>query len=146
MGRTERDILNGLIEICRDGARGFQMAADHVNDPALKRLFTDGACQRAVFAAELLPFAQRLGGESDADGTARGKIHRGLMMIKNAMTVDDEGQVLEEALRGEIAAVAAYAEAITNLLPPNARPVVEKQYEQTRSTLAELREFAFPYA
>lgn len=40
--RTERDTLNGLIEICRDGARGFRLAADHVADPELKQLFTAG--------------------------------------------------------------------------------------------------------
>jgi len=146
MGRTERDILNGLIEICRDGARGFQLAAGHVNDPALKRLFADAACQRDLFAAELLPFAQRLGGESDTGGTTRGKLHRGLMRIKDAVTGYDEGQVLEEALRGEAAAVGVYADAITNLLPPNARPVIEKQYEQIRGVLAELSEFALPCA
>lgn len=146
MGRTERDILNGLIEICRDGARGFQLAADHVSDPALKRLFTDAACQRDLFAAELLPFAQRLGGESDTEGTARGKLHRGWMLLKDAIMRSDEAQVLEEARRGEVAAVGVYAEAITNLLPPNARPVVEKQYEQIRGVLAELSEFALPCA
>ena len=146
MGRTERDILNGLIEICRDGARGFQLAADHVSDPALKRLFTDAAGQRDLFAAELLPFAQRLGGESDSDGTARGKLHRGWMLLKDSVMRSDEAQVLEEARRGEAAAVGVYAEAITNLLPPNARPVVEKQYEQVRGVLAELSEFALPCA
>jgi len=146
MGRTERDILNGLIEICRDGARGFQLAADHVSDPELKRLFAEAAGQRDLFAAELLPFAQRLGGESDTDGTARGKLHRGWMMLKDAISRHDDRLVLEEALRGEAAAVRVYAEAITNLLPPNARPVVEKQYEQVRRGLAELSEFALPCA
>ena len=146
MGRTERDELNGLIEICRDGARGFQLAGDHVSDPALRRLFADAAAQRTLFATELLPFAQRLGGDSDTGGTARGKLHRGLMKIKDALTGYDEGQVLEEALRGEAAAVAVYAEAITNLLPPNARPVIERQYEQIRGVLAELSESALPCA
>jgi uncharacterized protein (TIGR02284 family) len=146
MGRTERDILNGLIEICRDGARGFQLAADHVSDPALKHLFADAACQRDLFAAELLPFAQRLGGESDTDGTARGKLHRGWMALKDAIMRSNDAQVLEEARRGEAAAVAVYAEAMTNLLPPNARPVVERQSEQVRGVLAELSEFALPSA
>lgn len=146
MGRSERDILNGLIEICRDGARGFQLAADHVDDPALKRLFADAAGQRERFAAELLPFAQRLGGESDTDGTARGTLHRRWMVLKDAISRHDERRVLDEALRGEAAAVGVYAEAITNLLPPNARPVVERQYEQIRGVLGELSDFALPCA
>ena len=36
--RTERAVLNELIETCRDGARGFQDAADLVNDASLKTL------------------------------------------------------------------------------------------------------------
>jgi len=144
--RTERDMLNGLIEICRDGARGFQLAADRVSDPELKRLFTDAAGQRGLFAAELLPFAQRLGGEADAGGTTRGKLHRGWMTIKNAMAKDDEHMVLDEALRGEEAAVDVYADAVTSLLPPNARPIVERQYEQIQGVQRELSEFARPCA
>jgi len=144
--RTERDMLNGLIEICRDGARGFQLAADRVSDPELKRFFTDAAGQRGLFAAELLPFAQRLGGEADAGGTTRGKLHRGWMTIKNAMAKDDEHMVLDEALRGEEAAVDVYADAVTSLLPPNARPIVERQYEQIQGVQRELSEFARPCA
>ena len=31
--RTEREVLHHLIEICRDGERGFHAAADHVAAP-----------------------------------------------------------------------------------------------------------------
>ena len=69
--RTERDTLNGLIEMCRDAARGFQMAADHVGDPELKRLFEEAASQRDLLrrsccrlrsgsAAEPMQAARRL--------------------------------------------------------------------------------------
>ena len=146
MAGTERDTLNGLIEICRDGARGFQLAADQVSDPELKRLFTAAARQRDLFAAELLPFAQRLGGDADAGGTSRGKIHRGWMAFKGAMAPYDERHVIDEALRGEAASVETYADAITNLLPPSARPIVEQQYEQIRGVLRELSVFALPCA
>jgi len=144
--RTERDTLNGLIEICRDAARGFQLAADHVGDPELKRLFEEAASQRDLFAAELLPFAQRLGGGADADGTARGKLHRGWMWVRDAVSPFDERMLRGEALCGEAASVDAYADAISSLLPPNARPVVEQQYERIRSVQRELSEFALPCA
>jgi uncharacterized protein (TIGR02284 family) len=144
--RTERDTLNGLIEICRDGARGFRLAADHVADPELKRIFTDTAHQRELFAAELLPYAQRLGGDNDAAGTARGALHRGWMMVKDAMTHYDEAAVLAEAIRGEAVAANTYAEATMGLLPPNARPVIERQYEAVRSVQRELDELALPIA
>lgn len=144
--RTERDTLNSLIEICRDGARGFRLAADHVADPELKRIFSGAALQRDLFAAELLPFAQRLGGENDASGTARGALHRGWMIVKDAITHHDEHQVLAEALRGEAAAADTYADAVMSLLPPNARPVIERQYEEIRGMQRELDELTLPVA
>lgn len=144
--RTERDTLNGLIEICRDGARGFRLAANHVADPELKRLFSEAALQRELFAAELLPYAQRLGGESDTHGTARGTLHRGWMIVKDAMTKYDESTVLAEAIRGEAVAADTYADAVMSLLPPNSRPVIERQYETIRGVQRELDELALPAA
>lgn len=144
--RTERDTLNELIEICRDGARGFRLAADHVGDPELKRIFVDAARQRDLFATELLPFAQRLGGESDLPGTARGALHRGWMHLKDAMLHYDEHEVLAEALRGETFAANTYADAVMSLLPPNARPVIERQYDEIRGVQHELDEIALPVA
>jgi uncharacterized protein (TIGR02284 family) len=73
-----------LIDTCRDGARGFQLAADHAGTPELKTYFANTSKQRDVFAAELVPIAQRLGG-GHAPGTVRGAIHRGWMKVWDAM-------------------------------------------------------------
>ena len=139
-GRTERDTLNMLIETCRDGTRGFQLAADHVSTRDLKEFFANTALQRERFAAELLPYAQRLGGGQDADGTAVGALHRGWMMVKDAMTNHDEDAVMVEAVRGEAAAATAYAEAITAWLPPDGRPLIETQYQQILAAQRELED------
>jgi uncharacterized protein (TIGR02284 family) len=139
--RTERDIMNLLIETCRDGARGFQLAADHVGTPELKTYLTDTARQREAFATELVPIAQRLGGGTDAPGTTRGAIHRGWMKVKDAMTNYDEDLVLAEAVRGEAVAANVYAEAVMSFLPPGARPIIERQYEAVRGVQHDLDEF-----
>ena len=138
--RTERDTLNALIEMCRDSARGFQLATDHVKSRDLKEFFAGTAAQRERFAAELLPYAQRLGGGQDAAGTTRGALHRGWMMLKDAMTNYDEDAVMVEAVRGEAAAANAYAEAVLSVLPPDARPIIDRQYEQIRNAQRELDE------
>lgn len=136
--RTERDTLNLLIETCRDGARGFQLAANHVSSTDLKEFFAETARQRERFAAELVPHAQRLGGDHDERGTARGAFHRGWMVVKDALTNHDEDAVMAEAVRGEAAAANSYAEAVNAWLPPDARVIVEKQYEQIRNAQREL--------
>lgn len=144
--RTECDTLYGLIDICRDGARGFRLAADRVADPELKRLFTETARERELFAAELLPYAQRLGCDHDVRGTARGALHRGWIVMKDAITEHDEAAILAEALRGEAVAARTYADAVTSLLPPNSRPVIERQYASIRGVQRELDEIALPAA
>jgi uncharacterized protein (TIGR02284 family) len=139
--RTERETLNTLIEACRDGEHGFRLAADRSSDPELKRLFIETARQRMLFAAELLPYAHRLGGETDADGTTRGTLHRRWMMVRDVMTGHDERALLAEARRGEAAAAAVYADAVTSILPPDARSVVERQFAAIRNGQRALEEF-----
>jgi uncharacterized protein (TIGR02284 family) len=136
--RSERDILNALIETCRDGARGFTLAADLAGSRDLKEFFAETARQREQFASELLPYAQRLGGGQDADGTRLGAVHRGWMAVRDAWAKYDEDALMAEAIRGENAAANTYAEAVMDVLPPQARPVVDRQYARIRNAQKEL--------
>lgn len=129
MARTQRDVLNHLIAVSRDGARGFRLAADHAKALDLKRVFDEASFQREVFAEELVPFAERLGGDSTPRGTAAGTLHRGWMTLKDAMAKYDEPLILAEAIRGEREAGNAYADAVMSFLPPDVRGIVEQQYE-----------------
>jgi uncharacterized protein (TIGR02284 family) len=134
--KTERWVLNHLIETCRDGARGFRHAANHVTAASTKTLFTEIADQRDQFAAELLPHAQRLGGPAESDGTATGALHRGWMTLKDSLGGHHDDAIIREAERGEAAAVTAYKEALDGMLPPSARDVIERQYGEVRQARA----------
>jgi uncharacterized protein (TIGR02284 family) len=130
--KTERSVLNHLIETCRDGERGFRYAANHLTASPVKALFTEIATQRERFAADLLPHAQRLGGESESGGTATAALHRGWMTLKDAWAGHDDQAIIREAVRGEDAAIAAYTDALNGMLPPSARDVIERQYAEVR--------------
>jgi uncharacterized protein (TIGR02284 family) len=125
--RTERRVINHLIETCRDTERGFRMAAEHVTDPEMKRLFNRLAEQRHEFAEELLPHAHRLGGTAETDGTGIAAVHRTWMQLRARLGADPERAVLTETARGERYAQAAYEEAVQAVLPPEARELVEAQ-------------------
>ena len=140
---TERDTVNRLIATCRDGARGYRLASDHVTDPTLKTLFAETAAQRETFVAELVPFARLLGGETDAKGSRAGAVHRGWMTLKDAMTNYDENEILVEAVRGEAVAANVYAEAIGGVLPPRVRDLIESQYQQILEAQRQLDVMAF---
>ena len=141
--RSERDIVNRLIETCRDGARGFRLAGDHVRDPELKRLFDEAAAQRETFAAELVPHARVLGGETSAPGSTAGALHRGL---DDAQGCDDPGTdddaIIAEAVRGEAVAANEYAEAILGILPPAARELIESHDQQILETQRQIDELS----
>ena len=125
--RTERAVLNDLIETCRDAERGFRAAADEVDSPELKQMFLRFANQRREFAAQLLPHAQRLGGPAVHDGTNKAKLHRGWIHVRAKLSSDPDHAVLAEAARGERFAVTTYDAAVSEMLPPDARELVETQ-------------------
>jgi uncharacterized protein (TIGR02284 family) len=139
--QTERAVLNHLIETCRDGERGFLYATDYVKDTLLKAIFTEAASQRQRFAADLLRHAQRLGGANESDGTTTAALHRGWMTIKDTLTGHDPKAILREAERGEEAALAAYKDALEGMLPPEARDLIERQYEDVRQTYHRIHTF-----
>jgi uncharacterized protein (TIGR02284 family) len=136
--RTERATLNGLIVICRDAERGFTLAAEHVKDAGLRTLLSELAAERGQYATALLPHATRLGGEGEGDGSRLATLHRAWIAIKDRVLHDDHA-VLAEAERGEKAALATYDDALNDLLPPEARDLVESQAAGIRAALERLR-------
>ncbi|MGH9256374.1 MAG: ferritin-like domain-containing protein [Vicinamibacterales bacterium] len=136
--RTEREVLHHLIEICRDGERGFRTAADHVGAPVLKTLFADLAAQRKQFAEELSPHLHRLGGLPD-DGTNAGTFHRGWMRLRGLVPGGHDHAIVSEAERGEHAALNAYKEALNGMLPPTVTDLVEMQRDAIHAANERIR-------
>lgn len=137
--RTERAVVNHLIEICRDGELGFRTAAEHVKDPSLKTLFDELAAARARFASELVPHFHRLGGQEGTGGTTTGALHRRWMAVKDVMSGHRDAVVLTEAERGEQAAMSAYEEALEEILDPPLHEVIERQYTEVREASERVR-------
>ena len=125
--RTERTVINQLIETCRDAERGLRVAAEQVKSTELQRVFLGLADQRHAFANELLPHAQRLGGGSAADGTTAAAVHRVWMKVKARLASDPDRAVLDEAARGERHAVHVFDDAVMDIIPPESRALIESQ-------------------
>ena len=138
--RSERAVLNHLIETCKDAERGFRHVAEHATDPAVKSLFLDIASQRARFAADLLPYAQRLGGAAAHEGTAAGALHRTWIDLRSAIFRNDSRAIVHEAERGETFSRGVFENALEGILPPTAREVVETPYAELRKTAERLHE------
>ncbi len=138
--RTEREVLEHLVEICRDGERGFRAAAEYVDTPQLKGLFTELADQRRTFVRDLEPHLNRLGGSTLSSGTRAGAVHRGWMNVKAHVPAHHDQTIVAEAERGEHAAIKAYDDALNGMLPPTVIGVIETQREEMRATQKRIRD------
>jgi uncharacterized protein (TIGR02284 family) len=144
--RTEREALHHLIDICRDGERGFLAAADAVADPRLKTLFKELAAERATFADALLPHLRRLGGTMENGGTSAGALHRGWINIKAHVPGRQDHAIVTEAARGEHAALNAYEDALSGMLPPTATSLIEAQQKAMQKAVDRIRSIDTGYA
>lgn len=127
------DVLNDLIEVCKDGEYGFKECADHAKSPQIKSTLSARASDCASGAAELQRLVVTYGGEAETGGTAGGALHRGWVSIRSALTSKDDVAVLEEAERGEDAALKKYRDASSKNLPADVQAVIRKQLQGTQA-------------
>jgi len=122
-------VLNGLIEVSKDGEYGFKECAEHAKSPDIKSTLATRSRDCASAAGELQRLVATYGGKPEEGGTAGGALHRGWVSVRAALTKKDDLAVLEEAERGEDSALKAYREASSKNLPIDAAAVVRKQLE-----------------
>jgi len=137
--------LNTLIETCEDGAKGFETAAEGLQDNSAKALFTQYARERAQCAEELRAEVRRLGGNPEDSGSVSGAMHRGWMNIKSAIAGKNDSAIVAEAERGEDVAVETYKKAIQADLPAEVQPKVQRQFTQVRAAHDRVRELEKRY-
>jgi uncharacterized protein (TIGR02284 family) len=121
------DVLEKLIETCRDGQNGYRDAAEHIKDPQIRAWFNEQSLERARFAGELENYVQRLGkSDPDRKGSVSGALHRRWFDLKEKFAGSDHS-VLEEVERGEDNAKHNYQDALNQNLPADVRDVVQQQ-------------------
>ncbi len=121
------DILNGLIETCKDGEQGFRQSAEKAKDPSYQSLFNKYASQRAGYAAELQQLVSGLGEKPADSGHFVANLHRGWISVKSTVSVTDQS-LIDECEAGEDAAIKNYREATSRNLPSNISQVIARQF------------------
>jgi uncharacterized protein (TIGR02284 family) len=135
--------LNRLIEVSKDGERGFRTSADGVTSADLKTVFEEAARRCAQGARELQNQVRALGGDPELSGSMAGSMHRGWVNLRSAITGMDELAVIDECERGEDVAKAAYARALRADLPPGVRSLVERQYAGVKQNHDRVRDLRY---
>lgn len=125
--------INSLIELNRDGQKGFQEAAEKINGPLIKTFCLEQSRARTHFVGELQTLVHSLGGEPDNTGTLSGALHRGWMDLKSALGGGDHA-ILAATETVEDHAISKYRKTLTESLPADVRNVVERQFESVKQS------------
>ena len=134
-----RNDLQDIINICKDGAEGYETAANHVEDGELKTLFLRLSQQRKGYVEELKNEALRNGMELNANGTIKGFFHRNWLATKAAFSSNATDKVVEESMTGEKGALETYNEVLAkHELPDYLIETLENQRKFIAGALTDL--------
>lgn len=128
--------LNALLEKTYDAEKGFKKAAENTDNSPLKDYFQRKAQERNAFGHELKNEIKQFGQEVNKGDSLTSKAHRAWMDVKAMFSSDNEEAMLEEAIRGEKAAIDEYQDVINETtLPPSTSMVLSKQKQAIESGL-----------
>lgn len=134
------DVLNDLIETCKDGEQGFKTAAEKVKDSSLKSLFSKYSSQRAGYVTELTSAVRNLGGDPATSGHVAATLHRGWINLKEALSKDEDKAIIFECEAGEDAAMKNYKDALSKSLPANVLSLVQTQFSGVQEAHGVIRD------
>ena len=137
--------LNDLIEVNYDRSKGYQTAADEMEDNEYKSKFNQYSTQSSGYKNELEGLVRQYGGEPAKSSSASGNVYRAWMETKAALTGKDKKAILSSCEFGEDAAKKTYNEAKSKSLayPPNVQSIIARQHEEilrAHDTIKRLRD------
>ncbi len=129
--------LNAILEKTYDAEKGFDKAAENCSAKSLASWFTERALDRHRFGNELKREITNFGEEYTESGSLTGGAHRAWMDIKALFSGDNNEAMLEEAIRGEKAALEEYKDVLKEHdLPPSTFALLTSQMAQIDYGLA----------
>ncbi|WP_419213113.1 ferritin-like domain-containing protein [Maribacter sp. X9] len=132
--------LNDLLERTYDAEKGFKKAAENTDHSPLKAYFQSKAQQRYDFGHELKSEIKSFGQKVDKGDSLTGKAHRAWMDVKALFSSDDAEAMLEEAIRGEKAAIDEYQEVLADTsLPSSTSSILRNQKQAIENGLSKIK-------
>lgn len=123
--------IREILEKNRDAEKGYAKAADKAESTVLKSYFTKKSNDRREFNAKLVRELQTAYTDFDPNGSFAGNIHRAWMDVKALFSMDNDEAMLEEAIRGDKAAIDEYDDVLDKFnLPTGLRYLLSEQREK----------------
>ena len=129
--------LQEVVEKNEDAIKGFDKAAENSKDEAIKSYFRGRIENRKLFLVQLNNAASGLDlGDSDIDGSTKGSMHRTWMDVKAFFSSDNDEAMLEEAVRGDKAAIEEYNEVLAETqVPARIKEILREQRDFIQNDL-----------
>ncbi|MGY5848085.1 ferritin-like domain-containing protein [Salegentibacter sp. HM20] len=132
--------LNKLLVRNIDAEKGYRFAEENVEDPQLKNYFSESAAERYDFSHELKSEIRNFGEPPKEESSIAGDAHRTWMNIKTALTANKAEAALEEAARGEKAALEDYEAILKDSeIPASTAQVLLKQKKAIVASLNKVK-------
>lgn len=139
-------MLNTLLTRNYDSEKGYQQAADEVDDTRLKSFFHSKAKERYDFGHSIKDEIRSLGGEPDKGTSIKGDIHRTWMDLRESLTSHDAKAILKECERGEKSALDDYDDLLNKAMPMSTKSIIERQRDTIRQDLREIQDLETNFA
>ncbi|MBC8769776.1 PA2169 family four-helix-bundle protein [Arenibacter sp. BSSL-BM3] len=134
------DQLEEILEKNRDAEKGYRKAAENAESHGLKAFFDRKSNQRKQFNESLKRELVANYDEIDDDGSFTGTMHRAWMDVKAFFSGDNDESMLEEAIRGDKAAVEEYEEVLKEeLLPMSVGTIIREQLMKIKADLNQIK-------
>jgi len=129
--------LKDVVEKNEDSVKGFQKAADHAKELGTKSYFENKAQERKKFIKQLQNATPALElGNTKIEGSVKGAVHRSWIDVKALFSADNDESMLEEAVRGDKAAMNEYSEVMSEtLIPHRIKEILSEQKNAIQNDL-----------
>lgn len=143
MEHTQTDLKSQLSEILEkniDAVKGYLKASENSQNAQLKSFFIRKSNEREDFNAKLKRELFNAYNTSEESGSFSGDIHRAWMDVKAFFTGNSDEAMLEEAIRGDEAALEEYNEVLENeLLPVSVGSIIREQRVKIQLDLSQVK-------
>ncbi|WP_036155523.1 ferritin-like domain-containing protein [Maribacter forsetii] len=131
------DHLKDLVSKNEDAIKGFEKASENSKQVGIKSYFEKKVVDRMTFLRELRAAVPELDlGRVEIEGSAAGTLHRTWMDVKAFFAEDNDEAMLEEAVRGDKAAIDDYDKALAEtMMPHRLKEIIRAQKELLQNDL-----------
>ncbi len=136
---TIKDIQN-LISINIDSCKGFNAAAEHIENDQIASYFRKCSIERDHLAQELQTAIATIGEAPEDEGSLKGTAHRWWMNIRSTVTGGDEHSVLADAERGEDEIKQRYEKTLKETAGSPLNSLLQNQYIKVKARHDEIRD------